>query len=617
MTTESEPYDVIIVGAGLAGAILAKELGKRKLRVLILEAGAPIPNGREAFMEKFYLDTGKLPESPFPQQRYAPAATVRDLIPRLVGDPADPTRTYLDQSSSKDVSNGRRPFGSTYERRAGGTMWHWMGTSLRFVPKDFDMPRYYGRGVSWPITYQELALEPRSEHGGMSYYDAAEHEIGVAGSVKDQTADAKRLLTVDSDRLYREGYEYPMPPIALSTVDQFFVNGLSECSKKGRLLFDDYPVWHYSTPAGRNSRPYKNRRACAGNTNCVPICPIQAKYDSTVTLHAAFNELTVTARFQCVATRLLVDTMTNQIEGVEFLEYDDDSGERLPRPTQVVRGKVVVLAAHGIEIPKLLFLSGDGNSHFKNPHIGRYLMDHPFYIRHGLAPLPVYPFRGPLSTGGLDGLRDGDFRRERAAFRIEIGNDGWRLPTGDPDASVVELVDKNVFGTELVRQLNDRLTRQIRIGFELDQLPRWGNRVSLSTHRDPLGLRKPKIDYSISDYEAAGLAAAHRLTKQLFAHLDIEDRSPDKDRPDDQLLNQASYSFLGAGHVMGTCRMGKSKDDSVVNKWQQSHDYSNLFIVGSAVFPTGGTANPSLTIAALSLWAADNIDKYVHGKDIA
>ena len=58
---------------------------------------------------------------------------------------------------------------------------------------------------------------------------------------------------------------------------------------------------------------------------------------------------------------------------------------------------------------------------------------------------------------------------------------------------------------------------------------------------------------------------------------------------------------------MGTARMGGDAKDSVVDRNLRSHDHPNLFILGSAVFPTSATANPTLTIAALSLRAADEV----------
>jgi choline dehydrogenase-like flavoprotein len=68
-----------------------------------------------------------------------------------------------------------------------------------------------------------------------------------------------------------------------------------------------------------------------------------------------------------------------------------------------------------------------------------------------------------------------------------------------------------------------------------------------------------------------------------------------------------TLSYGGAGHIMGTYRMGEDARTSVVNSFQRSHDHNNLYLVGSSTFPTGGTANPTLTLSALALRTADNI----------
>src|SRR5262249_2005758 len=92
-----------------------------------------------------------------------------------------------------------------------------------------------------------------------------------------------------------------------------------------------------------------------------------------------------------------------------------------------------------------------------------------------------------------------------------------------------------------------------------------------------------------------------------------------KDEPTrfDELIDDkiVTLSYVGAGHIMGTCRMGAKKDNSVVNSDQQSWDHDNLYLVGSSTFPTGATANPTLTIAALSLrTAAKTLRKYLRSR---
>jgi choline dehydrogenase-like flavoprotein len=88
--------------------------------------------------------------------------------------------------------------------------------------------------------------------------------------------------------------------------------------------------------------------------------------------------------------------------------------------------RVYVLVAHAIEIPKLLLMSrgpnapkGVANS---SDQVGRNLMDHPIQLSWALTGSPVYPYRGPSSTSGVENSRGGDWRAMRPAFRIEIGN---------------------------------------------------------------------------------------------------------------------------------------------------------------------------------------------------
>jgi glucose dehydrogenase len=64
--TDGQTYDVVIVGAGVAGGIVALELAQKNLKVLILEAGEAIPVSREDYMETFYTSPSKMPESPYP-----------------------------------------------------------------------------------------------------------------------------------------------------------------------------------------------------------------------------------------------------------------------------------------------------------------------------------------------------------------------------------------------------------------------------------------------------------------------------------------------------------------------------------------------------------------------
>lgn len=335
-------YDVVIVGAGVSGSIIALQLATAGKTVLIIEAGAAVPTNRNEYLNNFYLSPDKAPESPYPPvpleanlnpgQQATPRPTIQGLI-----NWDDPEKSYFIQPKRTTASPAALPFGSTYERIAGGTTWHWLGISLRMVPNDLQMYSKYNvfdRAADWPIDYEELA----------GLYGQAEHEIGVSASVAEQEPLKKAIGLTYPDR-----YEYPLDPIPPSVVDKAVADGV-----KG-IVVDGNPVFVSPTPAGRNSRLHDNRPACAGNTNCIPICPIRAKWDAAVTLERALNTKKVTVLAQSVARKVLVDS-NGRIEGIEYITWDKQNNPT-PGPPQVARGTNYVLAAHAIENAKLLLLS--------------------------------------------------------------------------------------------------------------------------------------------------------------------------------------------------------------------------------------------------------------------
>jgi choline dehydrogenase-like flavoprotein len=177
-------------------------------------------------------------------------------------------------------------------------------------------------------------------------------------------------------------------------------------------------------------------------------------------------------------------------------------------------------------------------------------------------------------------------------MRIEIGNDGWSWPKGAPVSTAAELVQLELRGQALNSALRSQASRHVRLASQVEQLPDPENRVTLDAdERDMYGVPLPRLAYRLDDYVRAGLAAACAAHAEIFDRLGAAEVQH-RDTPE------------GAGHIMGTARMGNDPKDSVVDRNLRSHDHPNLFILGSAVFPTGATANPTLTIAALSLRAA-------------
>jgi choline dehydrogenase-like flavoprotein len=636
-----DEVDVAIVGSGFAGALIANELAKQGKSVVILEAGARIPRDINEYMERFYKASAKVPESPYTPTlfdengQFSPEINDPGKVPAgrptvmTLGtdDWADPKKSYLVQSETKDDRQPATPFSSTYDRVAGGTS-HWLGTSLRFVPNDFKMKSVYNIFVDWPIGYDDLN----------TWYSKAEQELGVSADIEDQ-----KYLGIYFPADYPR---YPMPRIPESFTDRA-VRSAVKGLKPDETAFlgmsqppTEIPV--RGVPAARNSQPYRNRRACAGNTNCIPICPIQAKYDPTITLNEALNHKSVKMMHHTVAREIVIDGGSGRVTEIKYTRYRTSTP--LDTATGSIKAKIFVIAANAIETPRLLLMStndgrtpdGVANS---SGMVGRYLMDHPYLVAWGLLPptaAPLYPYRGPLITSGIEDLCDGPFRNARGAFRVDIGNEGWNFVVagaragGDPNVTTIDFVNgvnrsgvngagntgTGLFGKDLIDKLNATITRQFRVGFLVEQSPDPDNRVTLSEHKDGLNLRRPKVAYSLSPYTQRGLVAAKQLQELLFRNMGATDVTTvwddDPTRFEAQISGRTvALNYTGAGHIMGTYRMGFTAQDSVVNSFQRSHDHDNLYLVGSGTFPTGATANPTLTLAALALRTADRIAKSV------
>jgi len=552
-------FDVIVIGSGVSGALLANVLANKGARVLILEAGE-IGRDRQEMVHSWAgatvkrLGTPYIPSQPAkipgPEQPANPRdiKIARDLYFDQIPDPVTPER-----------------YGSTYERRVGGSTWHWLGHTPRLLPNDFRMNTMYGVGVDWPISYADLE----------TWYCQAEKELGVAGD------DAEWANIHGAFR----SQPFPMSKIWPSWSDLQVAKALKKVQIEGHTL--DV----LSMPSARNSQEYDGRPACAGNASCVPICPIGAKYDASVHVKKALRAK-AQLREKSVVTQLDVDA-DGSVHLVHYKQWDGSKGEAW--------GRIVIVAANAIESAKLLLMSkGPGaDSGVANSKglVGQNLMDHLQKVVLGTSREPLFPYRGPPSTSGIEVFRDGPFRDHRGAFRVSLGNDGWaRL--GSPQNDVERLVNTNgLFGKDLRGQLFDQISRQLRLSCSVEVLPNPANRVTLSNLNDTFGIPRPQIHFETKEYTRSALGLAVDV---MCAILRAADATP-------LPVDRNPLNYTGAGHVVGTCRMGFDKTHAVVDADCRSFDHRNLYIVGGSTFPTCGTANPTITIAALALRAAHHV----------
>jgi len=614
-TTITQPeYDVIIVGSGISGALIADQLARKQIRVLILEAGGVAREsiGRYELLSAYAASASKATDSPYCGDNVL--ATQPD--PRNTNMPDKSNYLFYPPNYKGDM------FKSFYERIVGGTTWHWQALYVRMLPTDFKLQRTYhvNQSVDWPISYSDI--EP--------YYVRAEREMGVSGSIDD----------FESPRFHNPmSKPYPMGELAQSYVDKQLKKAIDHESMDARLDGAPVPMEREMislratpVPHAINSITYDGRPACDGHTSCVPLCPIRARYEALVHVEKALSA-GATLRKQAVVRDLKFDGEGKQVVGVNYTNWvweepppkdggqEQETGKRKRVSEGYATGRIFVLAANGIENPMILMRSNAARS--SGDVLGGYLMDHPMKQSFALANAPLYPFRGPQTTSHIEGFRDGKFREAYASFKCSIKNDGWastiaNWPRGSgnfPSAaqgdwlpgSIVNFVrDFGYAGTKLKDAIARHGTHQITLNSACEQLPILENRVSRAPVPDDLGLERPQIAYKVFDNDGGYVERAFRKIIQfhgkVFDHLGVSQRF--------MMDDQATFRlFLGSGHIMGTTRMGTDHTKAVVDPECRAFDHPNLFVVGSSVFPTGACSNPTATVAALALRAADTIEK--------
>lgn len=587
-------YDVVIVGSGVAGSILATEISRHEhVRILIVEAGPGgnvAQKGFQRYVENFYSAVSKDNNAPYP-------ANPNAEMPR--GPAVQSLRPGQPNSDAYWVQNGPFVSDSVYTRVLGGTTMHWEGKTPRMLRDDFKMKTKYGQGLDWPIEIDELH----------EYYNLAERELGVSGNVESQ-----RALGVEFD----PGYVYPMHEMPPSYLDQVVAKDFN--GTKVQLDGEEFELSLRTFPQARNGvpneayakfnegKPYvpvgavslhraEEGERCQGNTNCVPICPVQAKYDARKTLARALATGRVDIIPQAVASQVQVDSKTNEVTSIVVKVYD-----KLDNPahqTITIKAKLFILAANAVENARLMLASGLPST---SRLMGKNLMDHPFLLAWGLLREEGGTGRGPLVTSGVCELRNGRFRRRQAGFAMDIHNDGWGWANGAPVSTLMGAVDNmNKYGKELRDSVRSHVSRQLLLAFMVEMLPEEANRVSVDpTYLDALGNMKPVISYRIPDYSMNAMVYARQFSRMLFQRVGAEDHTKyDLLDPGYVSYEGEGFAIRGGNHLSGTHIMGTDKYNSVVDSYQKSWDHDNLYLTGAGSMPSIGTSNTTVTLAAL------------------
>ncbi|MHC1481653.1 GMC family oxidoreductase [Frateuria aurantia] len=521
--------DIVVIGSGICGSLAARQLAAKGASVLMLESGPRIDRG--LIVSNFRNSPRKADfMSPYPSSPWSPHPLYGVV-----------DNNYLEQA-------GPYPYKAQYIRGVGGTSWHWAAQAWRFVPNDFRIQSMYGVGRDWPISYDEL--EP--------FYYQAEVLMGVSGPDNNGSPRSK---------------PFPMDPVAESWAQKRFREQIAPLG---------YDLIVNTT--ARNSRNYDGRPACCGNNNCMPICPIDAQYHGGIAARSA----------EASGVKIVENAVVYRIESdasgkIAAVHYYDPNKQSVR-----VIAKQFLLAANGIESPKLLLLSADD----KHPDgianssgtVGRNLMDHPSNKFVFETEEPLWPGRGPMSPGSIGKFRDGDFRKEMAAARIDLNMPSQVAPVAQ------DLIKQGVYGKALQEQFQHRAARQFSIKSVTEILPDPENRIVLSDNKDALGIPKPRVHYHMSSYVDRSMD----MLKPIYAEII-------KAMGGTNIRTNPDGVYDNNQHITGTMSMGNDPKTSVVDAWGRSHDHENLFIASTGVMPTAGTCNSTLTAVALALRTASKM----------
>jgi choline dehydrogenase-like flavoprotein len=290
----------------------------------------------------------------------------------------------------------------------------------------------------------------------------------------------------------------------------------------------------------------------------------------------------LTSIANAVVRQLTVDKNTGQPNGCHFVD-------RLSRREMQVKARVVVLAAGTLESTRLLLNSKIGNS---SGLVGRYLMDQ------------IY---GPGLTCSVPEARNGKATKQLMGggaivprFRnITTKSDkflrGYAL---NVTSSLGPVAPRNfaAYGTELQQKLDAYHGSAFYMTVMGEVLGRYENHVRIDeTTVDAWGIPVLHIETKYTDNEFNMAKDAVEVGSAVAEAAGFEVLSKNA------VPNPPGYSI----HEVGTCRMGDDPKRSVLNKWCQSHDHKNLFIVDGASFVSAGWQNPTMTILALSMRASE------------
>ena len=571
MAKKLPSVDALMIGFGWTGAIMAQELTDAGLNVLALERGAWADTSRE-FATTFAQD----------ELRYF---WRHDLFQTTAHD----TQTIRNDASQ--VALPMRKLGSYLPgTNVGGAGVHWNGQTWRFLPSDFlarshNLQRYGADALpdtmtiqDWGVTYDDL--EP--------HYDRFERLCGISGKAGNLRG---QIQAGGNPFEGPRANEYPNPPMAMSYPPTLFAEAAQG------LGFHPFPQ-----PSANMSQAYTNPlgvrlEACTYCGFCEKFaCGNYSKASAQTTiLPVLMKKHNFKLRTECEVTKINLDSSGKRAVSVTYV---DAQGEEYEQPADMI-----VLCSYILNNVRLMLLSGIGTPY--DPQTGQGVVgkNYAYQITSSVNLFfddkILNPFIGAGAHGMLVDEWNGDNFDHTGLGFIGGGFVGV-VQTGARPIETHPVPDGTpAWGGAFKKAVAANYLKSMSIATHGAVMSHRGNYLDLDpTYRDVYGRPLLRMTFDYTDNE-------HRMSDYLT------DRATDiakamKAREIKVNKRKGSWDVVPyqTTHNTGGAIMGSDPATSAVNRYLQSWDVSNLFVMGASAFPQNPGYNPTGTVAALAYYSA-------------
>ena len=578
MTKSMKPADVVVIGLGWTGSILAMELASEGLDVVALERGhnrdtSPDYTYPKAVDELKYGIRGEL-------FRRLSLETV--TVRHAVGDTAVPYRQYNAFLLPDNV---------------GGAGVHWNGQLYRPSPEDMKFRSHnierYGAGFlpadmtiqDYDVTWSEL--EP--------YFDRFEYLNGTSGQAGNLQG---RIVPGGNPFEGPRSRPYPTPPVADQYAATLFANAARE------LGYHPFPQ-----PSANCSEPYTNFYGVRlGPCNLCGFCErfgcfLYSKGSpQTTILPALMRKPNFELRTQSHVVKINVDSSGKRATGVTYI---DGAGNEVFQPAELV-----ILSSFQVNNVRLMLLSGIGKPY--DPATGKGVIGKNFAYQMMSSTsvfydkdVPINPFMAAGAGGSqiVDEFNSDHFDHGPHGFLggayIIGGQTGGRpiqqlaVPPGTP-----------AWGAQWKRAAKDHYLHTTNVVAHGSVMSYRDAYLDLDpTYRDSLGmpLLRMTFDWHDNEYRMTRFVTDRAL--EIVAKMNPKSHST-RIRAPGEHFNVREYQTT---HTAGGVITGADPQSSALNRYLQSWDVPNLFVMGASAFPQGIGYNPTGLVGALAYFAADAI----------